>query len=292
MSPRAGLLSLIGITVVWGTSFAVVKDALETIPVPLLLALRLSLACLCFIWVRFDRRALVPALVLGLLAFAGFATQTIGLSLTTASKAAFITGLSVVLTPLVAAAWKRRPLEGRTLMAALIAMGGLALLSFSDGTVAGSPGGWRPSLETGDLWVLGTAVSYAFYIVYLGEVAGKANGLALAGMQHLPMAGLAWAWAWPVREALWHTPLSTYLAIVYLAVVCTAVVAVIQTYAQRVVSASLAALIFVLEPVFATFFAYLWLGEQLTAVGWLGGGLVVLAMLVSELRLRGMRTRA
>lgn len=288
------MLSLIGITVVWGTSFAVVKEALDTIPVPLLLALRFSLTCLCFVWVRFDRRALLPALVLGLLAFAGFATQTIGLSLTTASKAAFITGLSVVLTPLVMAVWKRRPLEGRTMVAALVAMAGLAMLSLGDGSLAGAEAAdprpwWMP--QAGDLWVLGTALSYAFYIVYLGEVAGKANGLALAGMQHLPMAGLAWAWGWPMREALWQTPASTYLAIVYLAVVCTAAVAVVQTYAQRVVPASLAALIFVLEPVFAAFFAYLWLGERLGAAGWAGAGLVLLAMLVSELRFIRVRTR-
>lgn len=284
MTPALGLVTLVAITLVWGTTFVVVKNALDTIPVPLLLALRFSLAAALFAFVRFDRRAVAPALVLGALAFAGYATQTLGLGITTASKAAFITGLSVILTPLVAAAGRRRGVAGRTWIAAALAVGGLALL-----TLGGA--GWAGA-NVGDAWVLGTALAYALYIVYLGEVAGRARAVALAGMQHLPMALLAWAWAWPHREALAVVPPATYGAIVYLAVVATALVAVLQTYAQRVVSAPLTALVFVLEPVFAALFAAWWLGERLGAAGWLGGAVVVLAMVVSEVRFRARRLPA
>ncbi len=276
MSPALGVLTLVLITVVWGTTFAIVKDALDTIPVPLLLAVRFSLAAACFAFVRFDRRAVRPAMWLGLLAFAGFATQTIGLSLTSASNAAFITGLAVVLTPMVAAVAWRRAVTPRAYLAALVATAGLGLLTLGEGGFA--------AVNTGDLWVLLTAVAYALYIVYLGEVAGRAPVFALAGMQHIPMALLAWAWAWPERAALADVPLATFVAIAYLAVVATAVVAVAQVAAQRVVAAPLAALVFVLEPVFATLFAAWWLAERLPPSGWLGGGLVLVAMLVSELR--------
>lgn len=279
MTPAVGVLTLVAITLVWGTTFAVVKEALATIPVPLLLAVRFSLAAACFLGVRFDRRALVPAAWLGLLAFVGFGTQTIGLSLTSASNAAFITGLAVVLTPMVAAVAWRRQVALRAYLAAAVALLGLALLTFGEGGLAG--------LNAGDVWVLGTALSYALYVVYLGEVAGRASVFALAGLQHLPMALLAWAWAWPVRGALADVPLATFGAIAYLAVVATALVAVLQTLAQRVVAAPLAALVFVLEPVFAAGFAAWWLGERLPPVGWWGGGLVVVAMLVSELRFGG-----
>jgi len=284
VTPAVGLVALVAITLVWGTTFAVVKEALATIPVPLLLAVRFSVAAACFAGVRFDRRALVPSLWLGLLAFAGFATQTIGLSLTSASNAAFITGLAVVLTPMVAAVVWRTRVAPRAYLAAAVAVAGLALLAFGEGGVAG--------LNAGDLWVLGTAAAYALYIVYLGEVAGRARVFALAGMQHLPMALLAWAWAWPERAALVDVPLATYGAILYLAVVATALVAVLQVMAQRVVAAPLAALVFVLEPVFAAAFAAWWLAERLPTLGWIGGGLVVVAMLVSELRWRPRRRRA
>ena len=284
MTPTVGLLTLVGITLVWGTSFVVVKNALDTIPVSLLLALRFSVAAACFAFVRFDRRAVLPALWLGLMGFAGFATQTIGLSVTTASKAAFITGLSVILTPLVAAAWRRRWVPARAYVAAGLATAGLALLTLGDA-------GWS-GVNVGDVWVLGTAVAYAFYIVYLGEVAGQSRAFALAGLQLLPMALLAWGWAWPQRGALVDVPLGTYAAIAYLAVLSTALVSVLQTYAQRVVPAPLTALVFVLEPVFAAGFAAWLLGERLGPAGWAGGAVVVVAMIVSEVRFPARRGRA
>ena len=273
---RAGVAVLVGVTLIWGTTFVVVKETLTVLPVPLLLALRFSLAAALFAWVPFHRAALRPALVLGLLAFAGFATQTLGLSITSASKAAFITGLSVVLTPLVAAAWLRSRVPGRAWAAALLAVAGLALMTL--------PGGRIDAVNGGDLWVLGTALAYAIYIVYLGRVAGDAPALSLAGLQHLPMAGLAWAWAIPHLHVLPEVPVSAFLAVGYLALFATAIVAVAQTYAQRVVPAHLAALIFVLEPVFAALFAFVLLGERLGPQGWAGAGLVLIAMLVAEAR--------
>jgi drug/metabolite transporter (DMT)-like permease len=276
VTPLVGLLTLVGITVIWGTTFAIVKDSLQHIPVALFLALRFSLAAACFVWVRFDSRALRPALWLGLLAFVGFATQTIGIEVTTASNAAFITGLSVVLTPLVGALVWKQAVAPRLYAAALVATVGLGLLTIGEAGFAG--------ISSGDLWVLLTAISYAIYIVYLGEVAGRASAMALAGLQLLPMALLAWLWALPHVGALPQVPLSTYAAIAYLAVIATALVGVLQTYAQRVVNAPLAALVFALEPVFAALFAAWWLGERLPASGWFGGVLVVLAMILSQLR--------
>ncbi|HRP47234.1 MAG TPA: DMT family transporter [Trueperaceae bacterium] len=276
MSPAVGVISLVLVTVIWGTTFVVVKEALDTIPVALLLAVRFTLAGLLLAWAKWDRRALVPALVLGLLSFAGFATQTAGLAITSASNAAFITGLSVILTPLVARVWLKRALSARVLLAASVALAGLGLMTLRNGFAA---------VNAGDILVLVTALTYAMYIVYLGEVAGKVRGTSLAMMQHLPMAALAWLWAAPEVGKLASVPIGTYLAILYLAVVATALVAVIQTYAQRVVPAHLAALIFVLEPVFAAGFAMLLIGERLGTLGWLGASLILVAMVLAEGRL-------
>lgn len=283
MSRAGGILVLVCITLVWGTTFVVIKDALDTISVPLLLAVRFSLAALLLGWVRVERRALGPAMILGVLAFLGFASQTIGIDLTSASKAAFITGLSVILTPLISSVWFRNRIAPRAYLAAAVALGGLALMSST-----GASG-----VNAGDVWLLGTALSYALYIVYLGQVAADLPVLSLAGAQHWPMALLAWVWALPQVGQLGKVPLATYGAIVYLALVATALVAVLQAYAQKVVPAHVAALIFLLEPVFAALFAFLLLGERLGPLGWLGGVLVVVAMLISELprRRRGWPSR-
>jgi drug/metabolite transporter (DMT)-like permease len=278
VSPAVGVIALILVTVVWGSTFVVIKEALDTIPVPLLLAVRFTLAALTLAWAKWDRRALVPALILGVLSFVGFATQTWGLAITSASNAAFITGLAVILTPLIGATLWGKNMAPRVFLAAIVALGGLALITLRNGAAA---------VNGGDLLVLITAVTYAFYIVYLGEVSGKVRGTSLAMMQHLPMALLAWLWAAPQVGQLRHVPLGTYLAIVYLAVVATAGVAIVQTYAQRVVPAQLAALIFVLEPVFAAIFAFFLLGERLGALGWAGGALMLVAMVIAEGRLPG-----
>ena len=257
MSPALGVITLVGITLVWGTTFAIVKGALLDIPAPLLLALRFSVAALLLSWVKPQRRALAPGLVLGLLAFAGFATQTLGLTLTTASKAAFITGLSVILTPLVSAAWFGNRVPPRAFLAALVALVGLGLMTVTD----------ESGVNGGDVWVLGTALAYALYIVYLGEVAPKHDPLVLSSLQLWTMALLAWVWAFPTLSALREVSAQTFLAVAYLGVVATALVTVLQTYAQRVVPAYLAALIFVLEPAFAALFAFLLLGRGAGDVG-------------------------
>jgi len=275
VSRTLGIVLLVVVTMIWGTTFVVIKEALDTISVPLLLALRFTLAGLLLVWAGWDKRAVIPALLLGLLSFAGFLTQTIGLSITSASNAAFITGFSVILTPLVGKLFWRHSVAPRVFAAAGVALVGLALITLQDGLAA---------INGGDMLVLVTALTYAVYIVYLGEVAGRVRGTSLAFMQHLPMALLAWLWALPQVGDLGAVPLTTYLAIVYLAVVATALVAVIQTYAQRVVPAHLAALIFVLEPAFAALFAYLTLGERLGTLGWIGGGLMVGAMAVAQVR--------
>lgn len=272
-SPRLAICILVAITLIWGSTFVIVKETLTTLSPALLLALRFSVAALLLAWVHLPRTVWKPGLVLGALSFVGFATQTLGLVTTTASKAAFITGFSVILTPLLSALWFRHRVPVRAYVAALTALAGLGLM-----TLTGPIG-----MSSGDLWVLGTAFAYALYIIYTGEVAGRHGALALSAAQLWPMAAFAWLWAWPQVGELQGVSATSLLAVVYLAAVATALVAVLQLTAQRVVAAHVAALIFVLEPVFAAVFAYFALGETLGFWGWVGGALVGGAMLVSEL---------
>jgi len=273
MSPLVGVLLLVLVTVIWGSTFAVIKETIQTVPVPILLAVRFSFAALFLLWVKPERKTLIPGLILGLLSFAGYATQTIGMLTTSASKAAFITGLSVILTPIVGAIWLRQRIPGRVWLAALLAIIGLGLMTLNP----------TEGVVIGDLWVLGTALAYALYIVYLGEIAVHHKPIVLTSLQIIVVAALSWGWAVPHLSVLKELSPSALSALLYLALFATALVLWLQALAQRVVPAYAAALIFALEPVFAAIFAYFMLGETLSLQGWLGGGLVVIAMILGGL---------
>jgi drug/metabolite transporter (DMT)-like permease len=272
-SPLVGVLLLVLVTVIWGSTFAVIKETIQTVPVPILLAVRFSFAALFLLWVKPERKTLIPGLILGLLSFAGYATQTIGMLTTTASKAAFITGLSVILTPIVGAIWLRQRVPLRAWLAAILALIGLGLMTLNP----------TEGVVIGDLWVLGTALAYALYIVYLGEIAVHHKPIVLTSLQIIVVAVLSWGWAVPHLSVLKELSPSALSALLYLALFATALVLWLQALAQRVVPAYAAALIFALEPVFAAIFAYFMLGETLSLQGWLGGGLVVIAMILGGL---------
>lgn len=274
-SPIVGVLLLVFVTLIWGSTFAIIKETIETVPVPILLAIRFSFAALILLWVKPERKTLIPGLILGVLSFAGYATQSVGMLTTTASKAAFITGLSVILTPIVGAIWLRHRVPMRAWFAALLAILGLGLMTLNP----------HEGLVVGDLWVLGTALAYALYIVYLGEIATHHKPIVLTSLQIIVVALLSWGWAVPEVHVLRNLSLSEISALLYLAIFATALVLWLQALAQRVVPAYAAALIFALEPVFAAIFAYFLLGEMLSTQGWLGGVLVVLAMIIGEFQL-------
>ncbi len=274
-SPLVGVLLLVFVTLIWGSTFAIIKETIETVPVPILLAVRFSFAALLLLWVKPERKTLIPGLVLGVLSFAGYATQSVGMLTTTASKAAFITGLSVILTPIIGAIWLRHRVPVRAWIAAVLALSGLGLMTLNP----------QEGLVVGDFWVLATALAYALYIVYLGEIAVHHKPIVLTALQIIVVALLSWAWAVPDLRVLKDLSLSAISALLYLAFFATALVLWLQALAQRVVPAYAAALIFALEPVFAAIFAYFLLGERLSMQGWLGGALVVLAMIIGEFRL-------
>ncbi|MDX2004514.1 MAG: DMT family transporter [Meiothermus sp.] len=268
-----GLFTMVVITVIWASSFVVTKDTLGLIPVALLAALRSSLALASLAWVRPDRHSRLPGLWLGLLATCGFICLLIGLTSTSASKAAFIASLNALGAPLVSVWLFRRAVPGRIYAATGVALLGLGLM-----TLAGQSG-----VNPGDLWCLAGAVFFSFYIAYVGEVARKTSALVIAQTQYLVMTAVTVVWAWPHLPRVLEFEPQTWLVVLYLGIVCTSLPTVLQVWAQRAVPAYLAGLLFILEPVFASVLAFLWIGEVLSAVDWLGGGLVLAALLIGTL---------
>jgi len=271
---------LLLITLVWGSTFVLVKDAVATYPVFPFLALRFGLATAALLAVgagrlrRLGRRGLRAGVLIGLCPFPGYALQTVGLQYNSASKAGLITGLSVALVPILSAILLRRPPSPAAVIGVCLATMGLALLTLNhDFRVA-----------TGDVMVLGCALSFALHIVSVSAFAPSMDPLGLTIVQVATVALLSAAisllipgpWPTPSPSALWAAAFTGILA--------TAVAFAIQTSAQRFTTPTHTALIFAGEPVFAAIFGVLLAGDVMTPAAVAGGVLIVLGTVVNEIR--------
>jgi drug/metabolite transporter (DMT)-like permease len=257
----------------FGTTFLVVQDAVERAdPVPFLAVRFLIGGAVLAVGAR--RRPGTPhevrhGVAAGALLFAGYVLQTVGLQYTSPSTSAFITYLLVVFVPLISfAALGRRP-HPLTLVGLALAVVGLVLLT----------GGADVSLGRGEVLTLGCALAFAAHIVLLGETAGRHDAIRLTCIQ-VTTVGVACLALSPVTGGL-RMPWSAIGAAVVTGVFATAVAFYAMVWAQRVVSPSRAALILLLEPVFAALLAWA-TGDGMTASALAGGALILAAVVVAE----------
>ncbi len=280
-------LALAGCSLVWGVTFVVVQDALRDASVLVFLLARFLLATATLAWIyRRHLSDLHPGLwragsLIGLFMFAGYALQTAGLRWTTPSKAAFITGSSVVLVPIFEALLGRQRPGYWLWLGALTALGGLYLL-----TLFGAPGG---RLNRGDVLVMGCAVMFALHIIVVGHYSPgypsslltltQVGATALLSALALPVAGMT---GWERPYLVWSPRLVG--AVIVTAVGATAVAFSLQVWAQRFTTASHVAILFSLEPVFAAVTSLLLGAERLNLRTLAGGGLVLCGVLLAELK--------
>jgi drug/metabolite transporter (DMT)-like permease len=232
------------------------------------------------------RRVLLPGLLLGGLIFVAYILQTEGLARTTATNAGFITGLYVVLAPILGLILFRQPVGWAVWLAVGLSVVGLTLLSVPDLESI--------RLRPGDALVLLSAVAWAAHVVAIGRLAGR----------HVPMllslSQMGWAALFHIATTLaigeglrtaeaaseaWHLLIVT-------GVLGSGVAYTLQVIAQSEISPTRAVVILAGESVAAAGFSALWLGERLQAHQWLGAALVLAAMAASELRARLADLRA
>jgi drug/metabolite transporter (DMT)-like permease len=220
------------------------------------------------------RDELVGGLVIGSTTALGYIAQTVGMVYSTAAKAGFITGLAVVLVPILGAVFfRRRPHFAVYIFAAVAAVGlGMLSLDFSAGI----------SLSLGDLLLLSCAVAFAINILNLGRFAPRCRVLMLTLVQVAFTALCCWIATLFLEEPVPFTG-PVWGGLFYLAIVATIFTMAGQTWGQRLVAPERAALIYTLEPVFAAFFARLLLGETLPATGVLGSILIMAGIIGAEL---------
>ena len=270
-------LGLLAVTATWGSTFFLLKDVVERVPVTDFLAARFGLAAVA-VWLLAPRSvSRLSALerrngvLLGLVYGAAQVLQTVGLQTTSASVSGFVTGMYVVFTPLLGALLLRAHV-GRTVWSAVaLATAGLAVLSLQGLTVG-----------TGEALTLASALLYAAHIVGLGAWSSGRNALGLTVVQLLTITVVCGAGALPGGLVLPQTA-GDWGSLVYMALVAGALALVVQTWAQAHLPATRAAIIMTMEPVFAGLFAVLLGGERLGARVVLGGALVLTAMYLVEL---------
>ncbi|MDR3763949.1 MAG: DMT family transporter [Acidobacteriota bacterium] len=283
-SLKAHLLLLFA-TFVWGATFIVIKSALADASPLVFNAARMALASVVLIALFFRQLCQLPAgalragIEVGTLMWLGYEFQTAGLLYTSASKSAFLTGLSVILVPLLLAVFWRRHINRYTLGGVLAALAGLYLTC-----VPAGQGLSLASLNRGDLMTLACAVAFAFQIIVLGRSAQHYDFV------HLVPVEIASCAAWmvlsiPVAERHGHIHFTPGIvwALAITALIGTVACFVIQAWAQRFTPPTHTALIFAMEPVFAGLTSYVFLGERLGARGTAGAGLILAGVLLSEL---------
>ncbi|MFV0463237.1 MAG: DMT family transporter [Nostocoides sp.] len=275
--PRLATVLLVGVTAVWGSTFFLIHDLVQTIPASDFLAVRFTIAAVVMVAAFWGHlRALASAdlrigALLGGLYGAAQLLQTMGLAHTDASTSGFITGTYVIFTPLLAAIVFAERVGPAGWVGTALAAAGLGVLSL-----------YGLSAGVGEAQTLVAAGLYAAHIVGLGRWSRADNALGLATVQAAVIAILCTLAALPGGIQLPESG-GQWTALVYMALVAGAGALWAQTWAQSHLSATSAAIVMTLEPVFAAGFAVALGGESLTARMIVGGGLVVLAMYVVEL---------
>ena len=279
MSRRtAAELALIAIAAVWGLTFVMVQDAVERLPVLAFLAYRFIPAALLVALVfrrglaALSRDGWRAGALMGVFLTAGYVFQTLGLEETSASNAGFITGTFVVLTPVLGALVLRERIGRLAWAAALVSGVGLYLLSGAGGDFT----------LRGDGLVLLCAFAFAAHILVTARAVREhdvgallAVQLGLCGFACLALAAAAGDIEAPRGGEVWSALLVTSL-------VASALGFFVQTYAQQHAPPARTALILASEPAFAGLFGYALNDERLTAIAWLGAGLIMAAIVLVE----------
>ncbi|MCE5308117.1 MAG: DMT family transporter [Acidobacteriales bacterium] len=276
-------LALVLIALIWGSTFVVVKQALESVSTLLFLALRFGLASVALL-VAFRRlrpalfeqkRLLAGGVLAGVCLFGGYVFQTVGLRSTTPSKSAFITGLSVVLVPLLSSLVYRNAPQVDELLGVLLAAFGLALMTLNEESL---------TISSGDALTVLSAFGFAIHIMVLGHYtrAGGFEALSVIQIATCALISLSTFWWVETPYVAWSPSLLAALAITGL--LATALAFTVMTWAQQHTTATRTALFLVLEPVFAALTSFVVEGEVFTPRGGVGAALILAGIVMVDLK--------
>jgi drug/metabolite transporter (DMT)-like permease len=280
-------LALVWNTVIWGSTFVLVKSALNAVSPVLFLSLRFGAATLALLLLFFKRRgvcrkaeprAIGIGALIGLFLFLGYLFQTLGLQFTSAPKSAFLTGLTSVTVPLLSSLVYRSRPQISELTGVMMATAGLGLMTLQGGV------GSLETINRGDLLTILCALAFAAHIVALGHFSRLMSFELLSVTQVAAAAVLSLSlFRWTETPRIEWQPTVLY-AILITGLFATALAFTIQAWAQRHTTATRTALIYMLEPVVAWMTSYLLVGEGLSGRAAAGAALILGGVLLVELK--------
>ena len=270
---------LILVTIIWGITFSLVKEALNDAPPFSFTTFRFGLATILTLMIvnrkmfQITRSELIGGIICGFFLYLGYAFQNFGLMITTASKSAFITSISVLIVPVLLVLFNIQHVRWRIWIAVLLATVGMYMIIL--------PGG--DGLNSGDILTFGCALGFALHIIVQDNYIKKnVRILPFFCIQSgfVTLFSLINANIVETQSVVWSGRLLE--AILVTGILATFAAFLIMIWAQKILNPSETAIIFAIEPVAATLFAIVYTGEILDLWGWIGGALVFLAIAYGE----------
>lgn len=289
-----GEAAMLLVTLLWGATFVIIKESLDDVSSMLFISLRFTIAGIIILPLlykyrqSFTKDSVFAGMVIGLLLFGGFATQTVGLKFTTATKSGFLTGSAVVMVPILQTIIERRKPTYGSIIGVAIVFIGILFLSSGGNSIFSIFDEFGENFNIGDFLTLLCALFFALYIIYLDIFTKKHDFWLMVIMQIYTVAILAHIFSFGVSSAgieAIRIDLTSYLlfGLFYTSIFATLITTVMQTKYQKLISPTKASIIFSFEPVFAALFAFFLLNEKITNLGFIGAVLIFAGLIISEL---------
>ena len=275
---------LLSVAIAWGVTFLMVQDAVKNVPVYSFLFYRFLIATVLMFLIclprlkKINKKNIIYGFILGLALFSGFATQTFALTHTQSSIVAFITGFNVIFVPFLSYLLFKDVVRKNVLIASIVAIVGLYFL-----TMSGSLG-----FKTGEFLSLVCAFMFALHIVITGKLSSKEDVFLIVTFQFLTVTILSLFFSLYMEDVTFNIEFdNTFLkAVVITSVFATVYAFLIQTYFQQFTTPTKTAIIFTMEPLSASFYGSFVGNEVFTSIQILGAVLIVVATLISEIKLK------
>lgn len=294
MDKYKGETALLIATFIWGATFTIIKYALQDASPLVFISLRFLLAGLILSPFLFkevkniSKTVLLGGMLLGVLYFLGFATQTIGLNYTSATKSGFITGSFVLFTPIFQIIIERKAPGLGSIIGTILVIAGLIFLSSSGTSLLSVFSEIGNNFNVGDFFTLLCAFFFSLYLIYLDIISKKYDYKPLVFLQ-VSVTGICGILSVVLlsfsglERAHFEFTGNLLFALAYTSILATVITATLQTKYQKFTTPTKAGIIFSLEPLISAVFAFFVLKEKISNFGFIGGALIFSGLLVSEL---------